>query len=131
MFDNLTKLRNVVIGVQKIQERGFIHGDLKAVNIIAIDGTFKIGDNSDLRSIADEKADMLNMPEAFEYYVWPSIVIYSVFFIPKKPYNAASPYKNASDTKNYYNPLGVINQNLLIIDFFAGNLYSIRTKMSV
>ena len=29
------------------------------------------------------------------------------------------------------NPLGVINQNLLIIDFFAGNLYSIRTKMSV
>ena len=39
--------------------------------------------------------------------------------------------KNASDTKNYYNPLGVINQNLLLIDFFAGNLYSIRTKMSV
>ena len=39
--------------------------------------------------------------------------------------------KNASDTKNYYNPLGVINQNLLLIDFFAGILYSIRTKMSV
>jgi len=97
LVDNLTKLRNVVIGVQKIQERGFIHGDLKAVNIIAIDGTFKIGDNSDLRSIANEKTDMLNMPEAFEYYVWPSIVVYSVFFIPKKPYNAASPYKNASE----------------------------------
>ena len=40
LFDNLTKLQNVVIGVQKIQERGFIHGDLKAINIIAIDGTF-------------------------------------------------------------------------------------------
>ena len=80
MFDNLTKLQNVVIGVQKIQERGFIHGDLKAINIIAIDGTFKIGDNSDLRSIADDKAKMLKMPQAFEYYVWPSIVIYSYFF---------------------------------------------------
>jgi len=91
LFDNLTKLQNVVIGVQKIQERGFIHGDLKAINIIAIDGTFKIGDNSDLRSIADNKTEMLNMPEAFEYYVWPSIVIYSEFFIPRKAYNINYP----------------------------------------
>jgi serine/threonine protein kinase len=129
LFDNLTKLRNVVIGVQKIQERGFIHGDLKAVNIIAIDGTFKIGDNSDLRSIADEKADMLNMPEAFEYYVWPSIVIYSVFFIPKKPYNAASPYKNASDTTKVVmkNPRDILEK--LYMNQNSFNDDSIRVRM--
>ena len=112
LFDNLTKLRNVIIGVQKIQEGGFIHGDLKAINIIAIDGTFKIGDNSDLRSIADDKAKMLKMPEAFEYYVWPSIVIYSYFFIPKNPYNAAFPYINASDKTKVVmnNPNGILNE---------------------
>jgi hypothetical protein len=129
LFYNLSNLLNVVIGVQKIQERGFIHGDLKAVNIIAIDGTFKIGDNSDLRSIADDKATMLHMPEAFEYYVWPSIVIYSVFFIPKKPYNAASPYKNASDKTKVVmkNPKDILNK--LYMEQESFNDGSIRIEM--
>jgi hypothetical protein len=129
LFDNLTKLQNVVIGVQKIQERGFIHGDLKAINIIAIDGTFKIGDNSDLRSIADDKANMLKMPQAFEYYVWPSIVIYSYFFIPSKPYNRHYPYIAKHNDEAQFDTTKPILEHYKKQEDFNDN--SIRNEMRI
>ena len=80
---NLNNLTNVLRGIHLLQQYDFIYGDLKAINIINIDGVFKLGDVGDIRHIPTTD-DMGAMPFAFQYHIWPTISLYSYFFDKKE-----------------------------------------------
>ena len=79
----LTKLLSILKGIQILQKYNIIHGDLKSPNCIAIDDTFKIIDMADVKEILSSN-DSKELPEAFGYYTWPSISIYTLFFDDEK-----------------------------------------------
>jgi len=79
----LTKLLSILKGIQILQKYNIIHGDLKSPNCIAIDDTFKIIDMADVKRI-ETSNDSKSLPNAFGYYTWPSISIYTFFFDDEK-----------------------------------------------
>ena len=82
--DCLTKIISLGKGIQILQNAGFIHGDIKEINTIEENGTFKLIDMADVREISTTK-DSKAMPTAFGYYTWPSISSYAFFFDNKTP----------------------------------------------
>jgi hypothetical protein len=82
--DCLTKIISLGKGIQILQNAGFIHGDIKELNTIEENGTFKLIDMADVREISTTN-DSKAMPTAFGYYTWPSISSYAFFFDKKTP----------------------------------------------
>jgi hypothetical protein len=92
LFNKFNKIRNIdgcinclynlfsiLKGIQMLQKYNIIHGDLKSPNCIEIDDTFKIIDMADVKKIITSN-DSNNLPDAFGYYTWPSISVYTLFF---------------------------------------------------
>ena len=75
----LSNLLSILKGIQILQQYDIIHGDLKSPNCIEIDNTFKIIDMADAKEILSSN-DSNCLPDAFGYYTWPSISIYTLFF---------------------------------------------------
>lgn len=78
--DFVRKLFNICKGVQLLQNKGLIHGDLKLDNAVSIDKQFKMIDIGDINSMKTMTEMTNNMPGGFEYYSWPSIVAWLSYF---------------------------------------------------
>jgi hypothetical protein len=73
------KMLSILKGIQILQNNNFIHGDIKSGNCIEHETTYKLIDMADVIHIPlIENVDP--KPFAFGYSIWPSIIIYSIFF---------------------------------------------------
>ena len=78
-MDCIVRLLNIAKGIQLLQQKQFIHGDIKDANCILVGYQFKLIDMTDVRFIPDTE-DVKSMPYAMMYYIWPLISAYTVFF---------------------------------------------------
>jgi hypothetical protein len=112
----LTKIINIGKGIQLLQKKGFIHGDIKPENAIEHEGNFKLIDLTDVR-IIDTSIDSKAMPTAFGYFTWPSISIYTYAFDEIDGYDASSPHDvfiNKSLLNELYNENKSFNDNMYL-----------------
>ena len=123
---NLTKLLNICRGIQFLQNHNIIHGDIKDKNTIAIDGTFKIIDMADARSII-ETNDVKEMKRAYMYFTWPSYIAWTDIFDPTSSYYKR--LRNNSILSNKYSEIFDYNE-LMIKNGFYGT-YSFLFKEGV
>jgi len=83
-MDCAARLFNIAKGIQLLQKKQFIHGDIKDANCILTGDRFKLIDMTDVRFIPDTE-DVKSMPYAMMYYIWPLISAYTVFFDKQFP----------------------------------------------
>jgi hypothetical protein len=81
---NNNKLLNIAKGIQILQQNNLIHNDIKPVNCIVHDNTFKLIDITDIRDITTTN-DMKLMPFNFAYFTWPSIALYTSLYMEDEP----------------------------------------------
>ena len=111
-YDNLKvflqKLFSIGKGIQLLQNNGLIHGDIKDVNCIEHNGTFKLIDLSDIREISTTE-DPAAMPHSFGYHIWPITAFYTYLFKKRTVFN------NITDINT------IITEQRIKINFNAGN----------
>ena len=98
-----------------------IHGDIKDKNTIAIDGTFKIIDMADARSII-ETNDVKEMKHAYMYFTWPSYIAWTDIFDPTSSYYKQA-YVIMSILSNKYSKIYLDYNELMIQKWFLWNIF--------
>jgi hypothetical protein len=82
-FNNaLSKFVNIAEGIKRLQERHYMHGDIKLANILYHEGVFKLGDLVTVMPIYYTRFSDLRMwVKNIEYYYPPSLVYLSKIYI--------------------------------------------------
>jgi serine/threonine protein kinase len=103
----IIKLIGIAKAIQILQNKNFIHGDIKSSNCIEHDTIFKLIDMTDVRNI-ETTDDAKAMPNAIGYYIWPPTCVYTGFF---------------NDTTNYPDQIN-LTQRKFVLQYAQQNIFN-------